>query len=191
MIMSGGVLASFLSGFLMDHLGLQQCSLFLLGIGIAHMTILICFHRFQAWMVFGFLIYTIFRQLLFPLYIALLTSNLGFKYFGLLNGLGFAIAGLSQAFMAVLVELVQGDCHLSVEMIAKSSFDCDKGRWTQLHVWQIIGLVVLAIAPVLERLEDDRNKKKIQATMMQSPLLHSSYGSITKEIDGISLGGTV
>ena len=182
LIMSVGFVGSFLAGWLMDNLGLQQCTLVLLVFGVCQAFILAVFHDHRWWMILGFVIYTQFRSLLFPLFVGSITSQLGFKYFGLLNGLGFAIAGIAQIFMASLVELTQGDCHLYYGTAESQIPNCNKGKWTQLHIVQACVLLVLTLDPVVQRLREFRRKQKIEAVLArQSPLLRrDGYGALLR-----------
>jgi hypothetical protein len=77
-------------------------------------------------------------------------SCAGFKYFGLLNGLAFAVSGVSQVFMSALVSTVQGTCHNIVATPA-SSTSCSPGQWNSLHVAELLLLAVLMLAPRVTR----------------------------------------
>jgi MFS family permease len=163
LIMSGGVVASFIVGWLMDRIGLVICSTLTLLLGMLHMVVLTHYSDERQWMLFGFFVYVMFRQFLFPVYIASLTARLGYKYFGLLNGLGFALAGVAQAFMASLVTLVQGTCHMSgSEESSFSKDDCEHGHWQQLHGIEFILLGLLILVPFFDHREKTRQEKRIE-----------------------------
>jgi hypothetical protein len=182
LIMSSGVVGSVVSGLLMDRLGLQQCAVVLLLLGICHASILITFHGQFFWMVGGFLVYTQFRSLLYPLYIGSISSQLGFKYFGLLNGLGFAIAGIAQVFQASLVQHVQGSCHYLATTTTYTATPnaCDGGLWTQLHQTEVLILVALMLAPACQGLEDARRKRSTQTLLRQRSSVLHEYGSMLR-----------
>ena len=95
-------------------------------------------------MVVGFFVYALFRQFLFPVYIACLSSRLGFKYFGILNGLGFAVSGLTQLFIAALVRTVKGTCYIA------AAEGCYQGSWRELHIVQLCLLSALLAVPITD-----------------------------------------
>jgi len=159
LIMSGGVVASFIVGTLMDRFGLEICTALTLLLGMVHMVVLQYFSDRYVWMIAGFFVYVMFRQFLFPVFIASLTARLGFKYFGLLNGLGFAASGIMQAFMALLVEFVQGDCHLNLD----NAKDCDFGRWQQLHTAEFVIFGLLLLVPFFDHREKQQQDKQLVA----------------------------
>ena len=68
-------------------------------------------------MTIGFVIYTLFRAFLYPVFIACISDKLGFKYFGILMGIGFAVSGIVQLGIAPLANAVQGTCHLQEEYV--------------------------------------------------------------------------
>lgn len=156
-IMSMGVGASILVGWLMDSVGLETSTVVTLVLGQIHLLILVLLSDHTFWMVVGFVFYTLFRQFLFPVYIASLTTRLGFKYFGLLNGIGFALSGIAQLFMARLVKFVQGDCH---ELSMSEETDCETGHWHSLHMLSYLILGTLIISPILEYLQKTSHEKR-------------------------------
>jgi hypothetical protein len=115
----------------------------------------------QSLVVASFWIYAFFRQFLYPVFISSLTSHLGFKYFGILLGVGFFAGGLAQLFLATLVEAVQGDCR---EQKQEAQGDCSHGFWKQLQIIQFVVLGVLMIVPLQDRrdrLEQERLMKTV------------------------------
>jgi hypothetical protein len=62
-----------------------HCYYFVLG--MAYLLVLSSAGSSLSWMIACFMIYVLLRQFLFPVFIASLTANLGFKYFGLLSGI--------------------------------------------------------------------------------------------------------
>jgi MFS family permease len=90
LISSFGILAAFLIGWLMDRVGLVAITILTILMGQLHLIMITFLSNKPVPLMVGFVFYTLFRQFLFPMYIASLSSRLGFKYFGILNGLGFA-----------------------------------------------------------------------------------------------------
>jgi MFS family permease len=174
LIMSGGVVASFIVGLLMDRIGLEVCSALTLLLGMLQMVVLTQYSDHRQWMIFGFFVYVGMRQFLFPVYIASLTARLGYKYFGLLNGIGFAVSGVAQAFMASLVQVVQGTCHMGGSEESSFSEDCEHGQWRQLHGIEFVVLGLLLLAPYF----DHREKKRQERVILERRLFRESWKNL-------------
>lgn len=177
-VLSFGILGSFVAGRLMDIVGLETCALVTLSLGILHVATLLLL-RNELVMRLGFVIYTLFRAFLFPVFIASLSSKLGFKYFGILRGIGFAASGVIQLGIAPLARAVQGTCHLNDELVD----GCSVGNWKVLHVIQIIIFVLLGIIPIWDhRVLTQRQELIMERVQSQTSLGSSSsgtsYGSI-------------
>jgi MFS family permease len=153
LITSTGVVVSFLIGVLMDRAGLVACTLLTLLLGQLHMLFLILGHDNQAALLLGFVVYTFFRQILYPLYIACLSARLGFKYFGILSGIGFTLSGITQLGMAPLVLAVQGD------------------HWMALHISQFLVLTILWGVPAVDAFYS-QNPISIVEVATNDSLLH-------------------
>jgi MFS family permease len=150
LFMALGVLASVLSGFLIDQFGVEICTAITLIFGQLEMLILLFFGGNHTMMVVSFFCYTMFRSFLYPVFIASLTSRLGFKYFGILLGLGYALSGLFQLLMAPLADAVQGDCHLISSDDQKDDEVCFSGIWLSLHTVELFVLLALMVIPILD-----------------------------------------
>jgi hypothetical protein len=118
--------------------------------GQLQMIIVLFGDEYQPMMAVSFCLYTLFRAFLYPVFIASLTSRLGFKYFGLLLGIGFAVSGLFQLLMAPLSNLVAGDCHLKASPDPSGEDNCFKGLWISLHLFQLSVLLGLMVVPYLD-----------------------------------------
>lgn len=151
LFMSLGVTASVLAGFLIDQLGVEVCTVMTLIFGQLEMITLVLFGNYRAMMIFSFFCYTMFRSFLYPVFIASLTSRLGFKYFGVLLGLGFAISGIGQLLMAPLADFVQGDCHVISSEDLTDDTDCSSGLWLSLHIVELSVLTALLAIPYMDR----------------------------------------
>ena len=162
-----GIGASIIVGWLMDRLGLGVCTALTLVLGLGQRLVIWWRPVSVYWLTGSFVVYVFFRQFLFPVYIASLTAGVGFKYFGLLNGLGFCTTGVAQLFMANLVLAVQGDCHMGT--VAQSS--CDTGEWMRLHAVESVILVLLLWVPWKDRIESQ------QRTLAIREFLESSVSS--------------
>jgi len=163
LFMSCGVLASIFSGFLIDAFGVEIVTSLVLIFGQLQMVTVLFFGQYQAMMVASFGFYTLFRSFLYPVFIASLTSRLGFKYFGILLGIGFAISGLWQLLMAPLNDAVAGDCHLEASPDPSGDDGCFDGYWISLHLLQLSVLLGLMIVPFMDYRAKVARESAIQA----------------------------
>lgn len=163
-IMSSGALVSIPIGWLIDQIGVEACTFLTLLMGQLQMLLLLFGEDNIHCVTVSFWVYTLFRQFLYPVYISSLTSRLGFKYFGVLLGIGFGLGGMAQLFLYPLDALVQGDCRLQDETILMEgrAEECDNGIWRELHVIQALILLVLWVVPLLDHQEKMRREQKIK-----------------------------
>jgi MFS family permease len=174
-VMAMGAFVSVFVGWLIDQIGVEACMAMTLIFGQMQMLILLFFGSNLGWFKASFGVYTFFRQFLYPVYIASLTNRFGFKYFGVLLGIGFGVGGVAQLFLSTLDEAVQGDCHLSNDTSLEEP-DCDQGSWVQLHVIQILVLVVLLAAPFQDHRARKLREKKIK-DVLSGRLSTTQYGA--------------
>jgi len=196
LIMSGGFMVSMFVGWLMDRVGLETCTIVTLILGQASLVLRMVAgtetYYNPVMMLMGFVVYTLFRQFLFPVFIASLTAKLGFKYFGILSGIGFALSGVAQVFMAMLVHGLAGDCHLHPPQEQKqqqhtsaSSTEtlpsCSHGSWLQFHLFQLILLCLLTVIPLQDRRGAARQKQRMESSTAKRQQTfesqESSFGS--------------
>jgi hypothetical protein len=146
------------------------------------MLIIVFFGDQMTLMTAGFVVYTLFRCFLYPVFIASLSARLGFKYFGILSGIGFAISGLAQLCIAPLVHTVQGSC-------IDSSEDCHHGAWPQLHIIQLVLFISLGFIPLWDhRVEMQRQKAIELSTIFSStPMYGAVEGSWSSDDAGLEL----
>jgi MFS family permease len=169
-LLSLGMLYAVLVGWLMDKVGLEICTLLTLLLGELS-TLLILVGAFfmdnsnydYSIMITGFCLYSLFRQFLFPVFLAYITARLGFKYFGILSGIGFAISGVAQWTMAALVQLI----HCS---------DTEDHWWLQFHILQILILAVLMAIPIADHKEIQTRESQMEQ-LLQQPKTQRSPGS--------------
>ena len=203
-----GMIGSLIIGTLLDRVGLELCTALTLLLGLIHMVAIYpTTATSKSWMVISFWIYMLFRNFLYPVYISSLTDRLGFKYFGVLLGIGFALSGLVQLSMTAVDEWAQGDCHElstmsssggthAVESSSISSVDgatidssgeatCNHGWWGRLHVVQFIQLGCLMVCPLLDRWEIQNRKAKLAEMMAEA---ESSRTTASKSPSSTSYG---
>lgn len=176
--MSMGLFASVVVGWLIDEIGLEICTAMTLVLGQLQMILLLLFGDNRNFLVASFWVYTMFRQFLYPVYIASLTSNLGFKYFGVLLGIGFAVAGCAQLLQTPLLELVKGDCHAFETSTDEfeSGYECGSGYWRVLHFLQFSVLGCLLLVPVQDYRYKILRESTIKEILSKQPV-SCSYGT--------------
>jgi hypothetical protein len=139
--------------------------------GQLQMVIVLFWQENQTMMAVSFCLYTLLRAFLYPVFIASLTSRLGFKYFGLLLGIGFAVSGLFQLLMAPLNNFVAGDCHLMASPEPSGEDNCFRGLWMSLHLLQLSALLGLMVVPYL-----DYRAKLAHEAAVEEYIARSSFG---------------
>lgn len=125
----------------MDRLGLNACMVLTIVLAIVQLSMHLFLSQIRFYLIASFMLYSLFRQMLFPVYIASVSDHFGWKHFGVLNGIGFILSGFSQPLMPLLLAHTRGTCHHMV-----SEF-CTHGLWMKLHVFEIVCLLVLLLVP--------------------------------------------
>lgn len=190
LMMSTGSIGSIVVGWIMDQAGLEICTLLTLLLGQAQVWILVLAGRFPSLMIISFALYVSFRQFLYPVYMASITSKLGFKYFGLLNGIGFALSGVVQGFMSSLVAATKASCEPGtgvnaivnadgLDQLTIASSNCHQDHWTWLHVCEIVVLMAMLLIPYFDRRERQLTEIREKQFLERKRLFESSSSSIS------------
>ena len=176
-IMSGGFVASFVIGLIMDHAGVEAATGWTIALALVHELILLCRPDSPTWLTLAFVIYVFFRQFLFPVSIALITARLGFKYFGLLNGMAFLLSGVVQLSMVPVVNFVKGTCHQYNSSDAPLILDtCDHGQWQQLHAGELVLLALLLLVPLYDRRAQAAQARRVREVVQMRASWRVLYG---------------
>jgi len=86
--------------------------------------------------------YALFRTFLFNYYFAFLADRLGFRYFGVLAGLSFFIAGMAGLVLqSRVMNFAHGPCIENPE-------GCDQNRWQAVNQAKAISLALLFAMPM-------------------------------------------
>ncbi len=127
-VMTCGVVAIPVVGTLMDRVGYTATSAVTIGLGLVWCGLL--FVPAAPALVASFVLYTCFRTFFFTFLFAYIADTMGFKYFGALSGVMFAVGGLVGVLQYYLAQYASGTCHLSAEGEESS---CSHGRWNQVN----------------------------------------------------------
>lgn len=146
-----GVLGMPVCGWLLDKHGEAFTAVVTSCLGIGY-----CVLFLNEMFITSFWFYSMFRSFLFCYFFANLPVVMGFKYFGILAGIAFAVSGVVQLSIKFVVEWGQGDCH------EKSTEDCDQGRWGTVLLIQAIACALAAMLPVWEKLEQKKKAKELE-----------------------------
>ena len=185
-IMSMGIVPSLLVGWLIDRIGLEFCTSITLLCGQIQMLLVLFGSHNENVMFLSFVAYTVFRSFCYPVFIGSLTSRLGFKYFGILLGLGFALSGFAQLLFPLLVHILQGDCHLLTDDINGYQGvpnTCDHGNWHKSELVQFVFLSLMNVVPFLDHRDSVAREIRIKEILSSSLSPKPSYGSRTVGTD--------
>jgi MFS family permease len=111
----------------------------------------------------AFVAYALFRTFLFTYFFAYLADALGFRYFGVLAGASFLVAGCAGLLQSPLMEWGAGDCHLYKDPPA----DCDPGNWRSINALQLGCLLALYAIPLLDMRAKAAEEEARHARLMQ------------------------
>lgn len=103
----------------------------------------------EVQLLLAFVAYALFRTFLFTYFFAFLADSLGFKYFGVLAGVSFFVAGLAGLLQSPLMELGAGTCHLD----PNPPSGCFMGNWGWINVIQLGCLFSLYLVPIMDAKE--------------------------------------
>ena len=111
----------------------------------------------------SYVMYSTFRSFLFRFIHAGISSELGFRYFGILVGIAYAISGLLQfLFMEPLVLWLRGTCHdayyAELPALDPSLADCSPQRWETIHWIQAGTLALLLLVPFPHETQEKRRQ---------------------------------
>jgi len=105
----------------------------------------------------SFIFYSLFRSFLFTYFFAALPKKMGFKYFGILAGISFLVAGVTQLSMKSVIKYATGTCHLLAFTDTPYTHneigdepDCDKGNWNTIYFVQLICFLSVFILPSID-----------------------------------------
>jgi hypothetical protein len=136
-IMAAGCLAIPVVGLMMDKYGFPITSVAVVVFGVCWSLLLV--NDTRETLIPSFVFYTLFRTFLFTFLFAYMADTMGFKYFGVLAGLMFVMAGFVSLLQYPLASWATGTCHLAVSSTQR--MNCDNGRWTFINLIMTLSLL--------------------------------------------------
>jgi hypothetical protein len=121
-----------------------------LGCAWAAMTLV----RSREVLLLSFAVYALFRTFTFNYYFAFLADRLGFRYFGVLAGISFCVAGLVGLFLqAPLLNWAHAPCTTSSSETLVGA-ECGYGNWHEVDLWKLGTIALLYVLPLRQRIGD-------------------------------------
>lgn len=155
-----GVCGIPVAGHLMDTFGFVWTAAVTITLSVVYSAGLLWTGSTQ--LLVAFVAYALFRTFLFTYFFAYLADALGFKYFGVLAGVAFFMAGVVGLLQSPLLVFGAGTCHQFKDPLTE---DCSTGNWQYVNVAQLVCLVLLYIIPILDaRSAARKNSLKLPTT---------------------------
>jgi len=139
-----GVLGLPFVGYLMDKKGFPWTAVTTAGLAAGFGLCCLVPSAGPALMYLGFALYSVFRTFLFTYFFACLADALGFRFFGVLSGVSFLLAGLVGLLQVPITTYAVGTCHKDF------SPDCSEGNWAQVNLFQLISFALLFVFPIMD-----------------------------------------
>lgn len=176
MIMTLGVFAIPMVGYMMDTKGFPASSAVTVSFGLLWSLLLLYDSRNS--LLPSFMFYALFRTFLFTFLFAYLADTMGFKYFGVLAGLMFVLGGFVGLLQYPLAMWASGSCHSANSPLKKAH--CSRGHWSEVNL-----LMACSIATLYWFSYRDWVRRRRQASSLHhslsSRLLMSSLATNTEE----------
>ena len=168
-LMTAGVLVIPIVGWLMDYCGYPVTMLVTIVFAIIW-AFLLCLSN-PVYIYASFAAYALFRTFLYTFLFSYIADRLGFKFFGILVGILFAVAGFVGLLQYPVSTFADGDC------ITKPGPDCNEGQWNNLNHIMLCSFVPLLFFPYQDYIE--RKEKEWR--------FRSVYGTTSETVQGTSL----
>ena len=130
MIMTLGVFAIPLVGYMMDNRGFPVTSVVTVSFGLLWSLLLLYDSRYS--LLPSFMFYALFRTCLFTFLFAYLADTMGFRFFGVLAGLMFVLGGFVGLLQYPLAMWAAGTCHSANSPLKRAH--CSRGHWEEVNL---------------------------------------------------------
>lgn len=199
-ISSLGMFVSPLVGYSIDKFGSSYTCAATFALGVFQMILLLLVPLFitynipsmaKSLLVANFIMNNLFRTFLYPCFYSSLTEFFGLHYIGILSGTIVFIFGIAFLFLVPLGEqLALGTCHLyssndenGTGTHTTTTSSCSSGRWSILHVIQMISLAMLVFDSLvfMQKEETDRIFENISLPDIQNKTTVLMQSKTTEE----------
>lgn len=133
-------------------------------------------------LILAFVAYALFRTFLFTYFFAYLAEALGFKFFGVLAGVAFFVAGMAGLLQSPLMEIGAGTCHLDPH----PQPGCFMGNWGWINIVQLGCLLSLYLVPIMDAKESSKKQQQQPLMAKRTP----SFGSASAVAGNAPSGAT-
>jgi len=123
-------------GYVMDHFGFATTLTVTVTLGLVWAICTMLYSK--PMLIFSFVAYALFRTFTFNFFFAFLADKLGFRYFGILAGISFAVAGVCGFLQQPLLEWGHEPCN----QVGATPDSCGHGNWVTIH-WLKLGTFLL------------------------------------------------
>lgn len=175
LLMTAGVVFIPVVGWLMDACGYPITMLCTIVFAIVW-AFFLCLEN-STYIYPSFVVYALFRTFLFTFLFSYMADRLGFKFFGILVGILFAIAGFVGLLQYPVSAYAFGDC------ITNPGPDCSKGQWNTLNHIMLYSFIPLLFFPYQDYIE-----RKEKAWRFQSIYGHISSSASDADLAGLNQG---
>ena len=155
-LMTAGVVYIPVVGWLMDYCGYPVTMLCTVVFAIVWASLL-CVNN-VTYIYASFVAYSLFRTFLFTFLFSYMADRLGFKFFGILVGILFAIAGFIGLLQYPLSRYADGDC------ITSPGPDCNKGQWNIVNHIMLLSFISLLFFPYQDHIERKEKAWRFRST---------------------------
>jgi MFS family permease len=176
--MTGGFLSIPAAGMMMDHLGFSITAAFISFSGL--MWSLCLLSEMKSILITSFIFYSLFRTFLFAFIFAYAADTMGFKFYGILVGIMFVIAGCVNLLQYPIANWAMGTCHQQSE--DETNLDCSFGNWRFVSIVMVLTMVLSFVFAF----EDWRRRRSILRKVSSSRLSLNGMGS-TKSYGTINI----
>ena len=147
-----GVLGIPFVGYAMDNWGFRVTLALTVTLGVAWAACTLVPNA--KVLALSFCVYALFRTFTFNFFFAYVADSLGFRFFGILAGLSFFVAGVVGLLAEPLVVLAHGSCPtfpedaaMSTGAIAVAIEECHSGNWRSVNLVKLVSLALLFFFP--------------------------------------------
>jgi MFS family permease len=169
LVITFGVLAIPPVGALMDRSGFPITALVCIVSGVIWSALLLIDSPTLHLLMASFVFYSIYRTALYTFFFAYLADVLGFRYFGMMGGIIFLLAGVLGMLQYPLALYGAGTCHV----FTSDQSTCDQGQWA----WVNTAMVVMILSTLYFVYQDYVRRDAALKAAQSTPLGQTGAGA--------------